>query len=396
MIGYYVHHVGSGHTSRALAVAAAYRALTGDEVVGLGSRPRPDGWVGPWVRLVDDTDGITWEAPGRATPRHEQSAGGSLHFAPLRTGAVGFGERQRQVAAWVAAARPEAVVVDVSVEVVALVRLLGVPVVTVAMPGDRTDAPHRLGYDLASAVVACWPAGAHPDHVVAHGELAARTTHVGGVPHPDGTDPGGAAAGSSAGAPARGGVRDAALGVVLWGHGSDAPGAEHLAALEQADPGVRWALARDLPPTAVRALLRRAGTVVTHAGQGAVADVATAGTPAVVLPQPRPHDEQVATARALGRMGLAATPGLGSTTGEGPLTASGATSGPSWPAPGEWPGLLARARAMGGGAWGHWLGSGAAGIAQVVAAAARPGEQPAGPTPDTAPEHPTPDPEEAP
>ncbi|WP_462418708.1 glycosyltransferase [Kytococcus sp. Marseille-QA3725] len=341
MIGYYVHHVGAGHATRATAVAAAYRRLTGQEVVGLSSRPRPADWVGDWVELADDTEGL-----GDAVD-HEATAGGVLHHAPLH--AAGFGERQRQIAAWVTAHHPAAVVVDVSVEVTALVRLLGVPVVVVAMPGDRTDAPHRAGYGLASAVVACWPPGAHPDHVVAHGDLADRTRCVGGVSRlsapprergapttPDAPDP----------TPATAPRRDP-LGVVLWGHGSDAPGAGELDLLHRAAPDLEWVLARDRPADEVRDLLQRAALVVTHAGQGAVADVATAGAPAVVLAQPRPHDEQEATARALTRLGLAAT-------------ATG------WPGAADWPGLVAEARRLGGDGWSRWLGPGAAGIAATV------------------------------
>ena len=48
-------------------------------------------------------------------------------------------------------------VVDVSVEVAILVRLLGVPVVVMAMPGDRIDAPHDLVYQAADHILAAWP-----------------------------------------------------------------------------------------------------------------------------------------------------------------------------------------------------------------------------------------------
>ena len=57
MIGYYVHHHGAGHSTRATAVARACAAL-GERVVGLSSRPRPADWPGEWVELPDDTTGI--------------------------------------------------------------------------------------------------------------------------------------------------------------------------------------------------------------------------------------------------------------------------------------------------------------------------------------------------
>jgi hypothetical protein len=48
-----------------------------------------------------------------------------------------------------------------------------------------------------------------------------------------------------------------------------------------------------------------ADVVITHAGQSCVADVAAAPRPAIVLPQPRPCDEQHATAETLRRDRLA-------------------------------------------------------------------------------------------
>ena len=53
---------------------------------------------------------------------------------------------------------------------------------------------------------------------------------------------------------------------------------------------------RDLRP-----LIEAADVVVGHAGQSTVAEIAAARRPAVILPQPRPYDEQECTARALDR-----------------------------------------------------------------------------------------------
>ena len=61
------------------------------------------------------------------------------------------------IAAWVTATKPNVMVVDVSVEVAMLVRLLGVPVVVMAMPGDRIDAAHDLVYQAADHILAAWP-----------------------------------------------------------------------------------------------------------------------------------------------------------------------------------------------------------------------------------------------
>jgi UDP-N-acetylglucosamine:LPS N-acetylglucosamine transferase len=87
--------------------------------------------------------------------------------------------------------------------------------------------------------------------------------------------------------------------------------------------------------------LRTADLVVTHAGQNAVAEVATFRVPAVVIPQRRPHGEQVATAGALARAGLA-------------------TVLQAWPATDLWPHILARTLARGGDQWTRWAPPGAA------------------------------------
>ena len=42
-----------------------------------------------------------------------------------------------------------------------LARLHGVPVVSVVLPGDRGDTPHRAGLGLSSELVSFWPPSAH-------------------------------------------------------------------------------------------------------------------------------------------------------------------------------------------------------------------------------------------
>ena len=88
--------------------------------------------------------------------------------------------------------------------------------------------------------------------------------------------------------------------------------------------------------------------VVTHAGQNAVAEVAAARVPAVVVADARPFDEQQYTARALSAGGIAV--GLD-----------------EWPATERWPGLLADAVALGGTGWRSWsYGDGARRAARAL------------------------------
>ena len=82
MIGYYVHHHGTGHLHRALTVAPH---LPGP-VTGLSSLSRPEGWCGPWIQLPRDD-----RAPSYAGA--DTTANGVLHWAPLEDPACASGCR---------------------------------------------------------------------------------------------------------------------------------------------------------------------------------------------------------------------------------------------------------------------------------------------------------------
>ena len=319
MIGWYVHAHGAGHRTRLAAVSARLRT----PVTALSSGPRPSGFDGGWVDLPDDLP--------RPGGERDVTAGGALHWAPLHS--PGLRDRAAAVAAWVAAARPSLFVVDVSVEIAVLVRAMGVPVVVVAMRGDRSDRPHRTAYDLADALLAPWPEGSPEPWPDAWHD---RTWHVGGLSRFDGRPTG----------PPPGRRRVA----VLWGSGgSDVTGAQVRSAAA-ATPDWTWTVAGlDAPPVAdVWDLLQEADVVVTHGGQNAVAEVAAARRPAIVVPQSRPYGEQVATGRALAGADLAQV-----------LTA--------WPADAHWPDLLRRAAAQDGSAWRAWSdGAGAARAAALL------------------------------
>jgi len=326
MIAYYVHHHGSGHTHRAGAIAAHLRT----PVVGLGTGPAPAGWPGRWVPLPDDAGG--------AAP--DVSAGGTLHWAPRRH--PGLRDRMQLIGSVLAGAT--LLVVDVSVEVALLGRLHGVPVVVMAQPGDRTDRPHRLAYDLAERLLAPWPQRPAPDWPAA---WSAKTVHLGAVSRFDGR--------------AVDGPGDARRVLAFWGSGGLDVDPASMRAAATATPGWSWDVIGPPADTGGPANLAwrgwvddvwpelgAAGVVVTHCGQNALAEVAAARRPAVIVPQRRPHAEQLATGEALHRAGLGVVV-------------------PAWPAPDEWPGLLAEAQAQGGAAWKIWSpGDGAARAAAVL------------------------------
>lgn len=316
MIGYYVHHHGHGHLHRATVLAEACRL----PVVGLSSLPRPSTWTGEWVQLArDDAD---------QQPR-DVSARGQLHWVPLDD--EGLRCRMAALSAWIAEHRPSVLVSDVSVEVSLLARLHGVPVVSVVLPGERGDAAHRAGLGLSSALVSFWPPSARGMVRGLAPADAARLQCLGALSRFRADEFG--ADLRRDGAPD--GVRRV---VVLNGSGGGGPTADQLDRARATSPGWDWQVlggptgAWVADPTTA---LREADVVVTHAGQNALAEVAAARRPAVVVPQDRPHDEQRTTAGVLARGGWPAV------------------VHEHWPDVG-WDARLARASALDGGRWGSW------------------------------------------
>jgi hypothetical protein len=311
VIGYYAHHHGSGHLTRLQSIAAQLP----EPVWGLSSLPAPPAWTGPWTQLARD------DAP-MPSASDDVTAGGVLHWAPPLHPRLA--DRMSQLASWVARHRPRLLVVDVSVEVALLARLCGVPTVVVALPGTRLDRPHRLAYDSAEALLAPWPEGVHTQEWPQ--AWRDKVWCVGGISRFDGR-------------PAPGPVspREGRRVLVLWGSGGSSVDAAAVVAARAATPGWTW-VERDpstSPSPDLWADLTEADVVVTHAGQNAVAEVAAARRPAVVVAQPRPFGEQEATAAAVDRLGIAV--GLA-----------------AWPDAAAWPDFLERALALGGDGWTRW------------------------------------------
>jgi UDP-N-acetylglucosamine--N-acetylmuramyl-(pentapeptide) pyrophosphoryl-undecaprenol N-acetylglucosamine transferase len=272
-IGYYAHHHGRGHLTRARTLAEHLPAVT-----VLSSAPA-EPWA-PWVELPLDTGGLVPLDP---------TVGGALHWAPR--GHAGLRSRMAAMATWVEDAAPAAVVVDVSVEAALFLRLMGVPVVVFAMPGRRDDVPHQLGYAIADRIIAPWPEEVHQaQHLEAHRD---RVVHVGALSRHDGREVSQAHA-------------DGRRALVLQGSGGSSLTARVLGRLKANLPG--WHLDVLGPSHWVSdpwPHLVRADVVIAHAGQGVIADIAAAQRPAVLVPEDRPFEEQGVLAADLEQAGLA-------------------------------------------------------------------------------------------
>ncbi len=278
MIGYYVHHHGLGHLHRAQALVRQLDARSVRTEL-LSSLPAPAGLEDRWTRLVPDEV----DAPVDPTAR------GALHWAPLHH--QGLRERYRTISGWIADSRPDLLVSDVSQEVSLLARLHGVPVVSVVQPGRRDDDAHRLGLRVSERLVGFWPPEANGVLEGLAPELRHRLVAVGAMSRylPEA-------------APSRRRPRHA---LVMEGSGGAAWTPGELDALQAGARG--WSVQRIAPGGAWARdpwpLLRSAAVVVTHAGQNAVAEVAAARVPALVVPADRPFDEQHHTVAELARGG---------------------------------------------------------------------------------------------
>lgn len=291
-IGYYIHHQGAGHWQRARLLAAALdRPCT---LIGTFDATETGGVGQPLLDLPDDRiagfDGRDGEAD-----RPE-----ALHYAPL--GVDGLRERMGRIAAWIAAADPVLMIVDVSVEVALLARLLSVPTLVVRLAGLRTDRPHLEAFRGAEQLLAPFPpaleAGETP------GWVRAKTLYAGFLGR----------ASHAQSSPEDGSI------LVIYGRGGAGGCSMSLSAAARSVPDRAWHVlgpvretGGERPPnlhlhgwvSETGPQLARAALVVGAGGDGVVSAVAAHAKRFVCIPEPRPFDEQVATAHGLHALGAA-------------------------------------------------------------------------------------------
>lgn len=319
-IGWYVHHHGRGHLTRFEAIRPHLDA----RVVVFSSLEAPADLAADteWVVLPRDDETETTPSGVRDPSASDPDAGGLLHWAPLNH--TGHRSRLGRIAVESLRGDIAAFVVDVSVEVSLFVRLLGIPVVVVAQPGDRSDEPHRLAYRAATRILAPWP-----DGLVARPAFddGADVIHTGGISRFEGL--------SAVPTESRSGI------AVLLGAGGHTVTDDDLDAFSAALPGetttvLGGAGSWQSDPWPI---LSTASVVVSWAGQNSIADLAVADARAVVIPQPRPFGEQAEMAGTLGLHHLA-------------------TVETTWPDAWNWADVIDRARAQEP-TWSAWRTTGA-------------------------------------
>ena len=309
-IGYYVHHHGRGHLSRAMAIAGhqpeRFRLL-GTGLAGL------TGAI-PCLELSSDLpDAKTCFDAYAACP-------GALHYAPLGNG--GIRSRMATLAGWIAQAKPELIVCDVSVEVAMLARLTATPTAYVRLNGDRTDPAHLGAFRSANALLAPF----HPelDDPETPAWIRRKTAYFPGITTIKTNRP-----------------AAADIILVVNGAGGERLCGEAIAAAARAVPRYRWrtigaaSAPASLPEnltmlgwtSAAEAEISNAALIIGGAGDGLVSAVIATGKPFLCLPQARPFKEQVSKAKRLQALGAAILL-------------------ETWPRPTEWPGFIDLALAL--------------------------------------------------
>jgi len=306
-IGYYVHHHGAGHLSRARAIARA----AADRVVLLGT-----GIGSLGIDLADDRPASgAFDGVDSSVCRPE-----ALHYAPLDH--AGVRSRTAMIARWIETQKPALMVVDVSVEVAMLARLASVPIVYVRLNGDRNDAAHLDAFRGAVGLLA--PFHADLDAPATLSWVREKTRYLPGIT-----------------TTRRSGAGDERTVLVVIGRGGEPGDGEVLARTARACPAWHWRVigpcsATGQMPANLEVIgwvqspdqvIADATIVVGAAGDGLVGSVLAGDRPFICIPQDRPFDEQRATARRLDEVGAALTLSI-------------------WPEPEQWPGLLDQALAL--------------------------------------------------
>ncbi|PPK88629.1 hypothetical protein CLV84_1598 [Neolewinella xylanilytica] len=232
-----------------------------------------------------------------------------FHYAPVDL--PGLQQRMARMATWVANHRPALFVVDLSVEVLLLVRLCGVRTALVRLHGHRDDPAHVAAFRLADRLLA--PFSPHLEDAHTPAWIRRKTRYLGAFSRYDHRTESKAVCREQLKL-----ERDAKVVTVINGSGGGAREPGHWGAIARACP--EWTfllvgkveaatdgpdnlqfvgLVRDTFP-----YLRAADVVVGSGGTNTMMEVGAARTPFLSLPEPRPFDEQLCKMRALERLDL--------------------------------------------------------------------------------------------
>jgi len=293
-IAFYVHHHGSGHVMRSLAIAAH---LDHGEVTFLGSDlERYQSIIPERVRCIH----LPMDTSAADDHYYAQRDVAGLHHAPLNV--AGQAARVAILSKYFSENRPLLLVVDVSVEVAMLATLCGVPTVIVRQHGTRNDLPHVLAYQNAIGLLAPYGYNLQQEE---EDWLSKKTYFSGGFSRfnaqVDVTD------------------RNSRQVGVLVGNGGTSIDERFLTTLLSQCAGWHFHVVGEIEGidhstsnvtvyghvANPLAILSQCGIVIGNAGHNTVMEMASLNKRMIVIPESRPFDEQVIKAQVLGKLHLA-------------------------------------------------------------------------------------------
>ena len=300
LIGWYVHHHGSGHAQRTRQLIDGLDARV-HVLTSAPGRFREHPAVERVIALEDDA------VPGDHTPPCD-----TFHYTPMGNPTVQ--QRMLALANWLVTAKPDLLVVDLSVEVTLLARLFGVPTCVVRLHGHRDDTAHTQCFRSAARILAPFPACMEDKHTPDW--LRQKTVYLGGFSRFNGRHLSRGAAREQIGH-----TSAVPLSVIVNGLGGDDHPLDYWCCVARMHPEVQWLLIGKTPEARPESIpdnlrlqgyvtdtfpyLRAADYVVGSAGTNTVMEVATARCRYISLPEKRPFEEQYCKALTLERLGAA-------------------------------------------------------------------------------------------
>ncbi|MCF2487616.1 glycosyltransferase [Dyadobacter sp. CY347] len=294
---FYIHHHGSGHLMRALAIASE---LKGTRVTFLGSDLKRFADIIPiTISCID----LPLDVAGPKDRFASQLNLSFLHYAPVNVEKVA--SRAAMISAVLRALYPVILIVDVSVEVTLLATLCGIPTVVIRQNGDRDDTAHLHAYECAQLLIA--PSPEKLMNRSAHDWVNKKTFFSGGFSKYSGK-----------------GMRsktvdNLAIGVIVGSGGTSINGKVIDALATQCAERSIQVIGniedneRVTAPNVVfhgqvndpAPVLARCNVVVGNAGHNTVMEMADLGKKFVCIPEDRPFQEQLRKAELLKKNGIA-------------------------------------------------------------------------------------------
>lgn len=302
-IGYYAHHMGSGHSVRARQILSGLNRPAA-LFTSYPMRVERDANY-EYIALPTDHAHQT-DYPQSLSPAPEV-----LHHAPLNV--TGIQQRMAILSEWIARNRPTAFVSDVSMEILQFARLCSVPTIGVRLTGPREDPAHVYGFEGCRRIV--FPLPEIFEEPTTSRPIRRKTEYVGGICRHFGKSIG------QRTARLRLGIETTKPVVVLVnGTYGDGRRSDDLIRIAQANSGYYWIVLgkiQDIPAATADNLhfagmvpdtypwLRAADVVVGSCGNNTMLEVAYARRPFVCIPEDRPYAEQATKARVLAANNLA-------------------------------------------------------------------------------------------